>query len=385
MSEDDLDGGRYGFCPTCGMRAVAGFSFCGACGRSLLRAVGSTPVVEAQPTEPALSTESASHRTPSPSSGTPVQSPITEATSASDDTTPRSARGRMWAIGTVLALIAIAAGVVFGVPAVRNDLFGSAKTSDRASIPPSSTSTTVPALSSTLQAYFAPPAPAALETAILQSFDLLPPQSASAGNHVELDAGSIVVTDDPVNKNWVWMDVSPSNADSLAEFWQDANGHWTVYKGSGTSCDGQPSPAPAQVLKDFKADSCGYVAPASTTTTAPLPVSQVTPEEAYQTGFSRGEHLEFPSSFSLAAAANAAAADCRTNEYSDAELNAQYDDGCVAGFNGQSSSRSSNVGPTGENNGSGAPASGSGNVGPSGENNDSGAPSNGGAMPSNGG
>ena len=110
--------------------------------------------------------------------------------------------------------------------------------------------------------------------------------------------------------------------------------------------------------------------------------SHVNAEQAYQAGLSRGENLKFPSSFSDEAADRAAAADCTTSRYASANLNAQYNQGCVSGFEDRSSGQSGGVGSGSENNDSGAP-NGSSNVGPSGENNNSGAPSNSGAMPDN--
>ncbi len=49
---------------------------------------------------------------------------------------------------------------------------------------------------------------------------------------------------------------------------------------------------------------------------------------------SKGQNLEFPSSFSPSAAADAATVECRSNSYPNADMDAQYDDGCVAGYNG---------------------------------------------------
>ena len=50
VSEQDLGSGKYKFCPSCGSAAGPGFSFCGACGRSLLKQPSGLSVAPVGPT-----------------------------------------------------------------------------------------------------------------------------------------------------------------------------------------------------------------------------------------------------------------------------------------------------------------------------------------------
>lgn len=50
VSEQDLGSGKYKFCPSCGSAAVPGSSFCGACGRSLLKQPSGLNVTPVGPT-----------------------------------------------------------------------------------------------------------------------------------------------------------------------------------------------------------------------------------------------------------------------------------------------------------------------------------------------
>jgi hypothetical protein len=206
-------------------------------------------------------------------------------------------------------------------------------------------------------------AKAALIDALQKSFNDTEPSSAFS---VKLDSD---------NPAWAKWEVDDPNVGVAYGFAESSAGVWTVVAGPGTADVGCPPPetlaVPASILDYFNL-SCDA---------SSVPVAQVTPAEAYQIGFDRGKTMEFPSSFSSATAARFATNDCNANEYGESDLNAQYDSGCVAGYNSAEHSTSNDDGPSGQNNESGAPSSGSSNVGPSGENNASGAPSNAGAMP----
>lgn len=116
---DDHGADKHSYCPSCGLRAVAGVSYCGGCGYSLARVPKGAEQSDSSPMVPVIS------------GSDPTLHPPEELRQGHH-------RRRVWGLGA-LALLIIAAGVIFGVPQVRRhvafaqSLFGETHVTNAAS------------------------------------------------------------------------------------------------------------------------------------------------------------------------------------------------------------------------------------------------------------
>lgn len=145
-------------------------------------------------------------------------------------------------------------------------------------------------------------------------------------------ASAFTVNLDPNDSSWARWTVSDPNLGTAYGYAQDLGGSWQVVSGPGSGQVGCTH-VPLQILSDF-GETCSAPSAPPTTTTEPAPTGNQL-QQAYQAGLRDGSFMQFPSSFSSGSAQNAASTLCRLHSegYSqNLEVQAQYLDGCMAGF-----------------------------------------------------
>ena len=101
MTDKEIGSERHHFCRHCGAEAVTGGSFCSECGGSLIKATEQGASTDTQPTDASTTTH----------------------TKASGDVESLRKRRRwLWPVG--VAVLLVAASVIFGVPQIRHDVLG---------------------------------------------------------------------------------------------------------------------------------------------------------------------------------------------------------------------------------------------------------------------